>query len=105
MSSQKSPDIQLSPFMTANQLRELTKTLHDQYKAQWDKNGVVQFKTKRLAILQRMWGQQIQFIVACDELTNEGYRLMAIDEGKEVSSGGFSGAVQMHTFTSRKWNM
>ena len=74
-------NINLSGFTSSAQLRQLTQTLHDQYKSQWDKNGVVQIKTPSLAILQRRWGQQVQFIVACDQLSKEGYRLMAIDEG------------------------
>jgi len=28
-------------------------------------------------------GSQVEFIVAYDDLTKEGYRFMAIDEGKE----------------------
>jgi len=36
---------------------------------------------------------KVQFCVACDQLTKEGYRLMAIDEGQEVSSGGWRGGV------------
>jgi len=88
----------LSSTTSSEQLRQLTKTLHDQYKAQWDKNGVVQIKTQSLAILQRMWGQQVQFIVACDQLSKEGYRLMAIDEGKEGNSGGFSGGINAYFY-------
>lgn len=91
-------NIKLSSTMSATQLRELTKTLHNQYKAQWDKNGVVQFKSDSIAILQRMWGQQVQFIVACDQLTKEGYRLMAIDEGKTGSSGGLAGGVNAYFY-------
>jgi hypothetical protein len=90
--------VNLSENTSSVQLRQLTKTLHDQYKAQWDKNGVVQIKTPSLAILQRMWGQQVQFIVACDQLSKEGYRLMAIDEGKEGSSGGIAGGVNAYFY-------
>lgn len=57
----------------------------------WGKNGVIQFKNERIAILQRRVGAQVQFIVAYDDLTKEGYRLMAIDEGKETTAGGFTG--------------
>jgi hypothetical protein len=31
----------------------------DQYKPLWDKNGVIQFKNERIAILQRNWGRQV----------------------------------------------
>ena len=88
----------MSSTTSSEQLRQLTKTLHDHYKSQWDKNGVVQIKTQSLAILQRMWGQQVQFIVACDQLSKEGVRLMAIDEGKEGNSGGFSGGINAYFY-------
>jgi len=94
----KTTSMNLSECTTSIQLRQLIRTLHDQYKDQWDKNGVVQIKTESLAILQRMWGQQVQFIVACDQLSKEGYRLMAIDEGKEGSTGGFSGGVNAYFY-------
>lgn len=88
------------PSMTVEQLKQFISLKHDQYKAQWDKNGIIQFKNERMAILQRMWGQQVQFIVACDQLTKEGYRLMAIDEGKSggQSSGGFTGGVNAYFY-------
>ena len=62
-----------------------------EYKEHWDKNGVVQFKNERIAILKRAVGAQVQFIIAYDDLTKEGYRLMAIDEGKEIAGGGITG--------------
>jgi hypothetical protein len=52
------------------------------YKPSWDKNGVIQYKTEHIVILQRKWGIQVEFIIAFDDLTKEGYRLMAVDEGK-----------------------
>ena len=66
-----------------------------EYKAGWDKYGVIQYKTEHIAILNRTWGSQVEFIIAFDDLTKEGYRLMAIDEGKSGgdSSGGFTGGV------------
>jgi len=87
-----------SSFMSKVDLDHLLVTKHDQTKDQWDKNGVVQFKDEGIAILQRMWGSQVQFIVACSQITKEGYRLMAIDEGKEGSSGGFSGGVNAYFY-------
>ena len=45
-----------------------------------------------------MWGQQVQFIVAFDQVTREGFRLMAIDEGKEASAGGFSGGTSSYYY-------
>jgi len=79
-------------------LNLLLITKHDKTKEQWDKNGIVQFKDEAIAILQRKWGSQVQFIIACSQLTKEGYRLMAIDEGKEGSSGGFSGGVNAYFY-------
>lgn len=63
----------------------------DQYRPLWDKDGVIQFKNEHVAILQRKIGQQVEFIVAFDDLTRDVYRLMAIDEGKEASAGGIKG--------------
>tara|TARA_Y100000817_G_C16610322_1_gene434854 strand:+ start:121 stop:654 length:534 start_codon:yes stop_codon:yes gene_type:complete len=79
-------------------LTELQKR-SPQYKVEWDKNGIIQFKNERIAILQRMWGAQVEFIVAFDDLTNEGYRLMAIDEGKTANGGaGFSGGANAYFY-------
>ena len=66
----------------------------------WDKNGVIQYKTEYIAILQRSWGSQVEFIIAFDDLTREGYRLMAVDEGKSggQSSGGFTGGVNAYFY-------
>lgn len=58
-----------------------------QYKLEWDKNSVIQFKNERIAILKRMVGWQVQFIVAFDELTKDGYELKAIDEGQGIGDG------------------
>ena len=43
---------------------------------------------------------QVEFIIAFDDLTEEGYRLMAIDEGKSGgdSSGGFTGGVNAYFY-------
>jgi len=60
------------------------------YKMSWDKNGIIQFKNERMAVLQRIWGRQVEFIIAYDELAKEGYQLMAVDDGKRPSSEGIS---------------
>ena len=73
-------------------------TRTSQYKSAWNKNGIIQYKTDRIAILQRSWGRQVEFIIAYDDLTKEGYRLMAIDEGKEGSSGGIAGGVNAYFY-------
>jgi len=94
------PSKSSSRITTAADLTRLLQTRHDKTKSQWNKNGVVQYKDENIAILQRMWGQQVQFIIACSQVTNEGYRLMAIDEGKEggQSSGGFVGGLNAYFY-------
>jgi len=69
-----------------------------EYKPHWNKNGIIQFKNERIAILQRAWGAQVEFIIAYDDLTAEGYRLMAIDEGKQASTGGISGGANAYFY-------
>ena len=71
-----------------------------EYKPTWDKDGIIQYKTEYIAILQRRWGMQVEFIIAFDDLTREGYRLMAVDEGKTggQSSGGFTGGVNAYFY-------
>jgi len=59
-----------------------------QYKQLWDKDGVIQFKNERIAVLLRMWLKQIEFIIAFDDLVKEGYRLVAVDEAKEPDPHG-----------------
>lgn len=85
---------------SARKLRAIAVNFTPDYKEEWDKNGVVQFKNERIAILQRMWGAQVQFIVAFDQLTKEGYRCVAHDEGKTggQSSGGFTGGVNSYFY-------
>jgi len=80
-------------------LQELKNKI-DQYKPSWDKHGVIQFKNEYIAILQRMWGQQVEFIIAFDNLTKEGYRCIAHDEGKEggQASGGFTGGLNSYFY-------
>ena len=64
--------------------------LAPEYKKEWDRYGIIQFKNERMAILQRIWGRQVEFIVAFDELLKEGYQLVAIDEERQPSSGEIS---------------
>lgn len=74
-----------------------------QYKPLWDKNGIIQFKNERIAILKRQVGVQVEFIIAFDDLTREGYELKAIDEGKSMDTGlGVgSGASSYYYFQKR----
>ena len=69
-----------------------------EYKQKWNKNGIIQFKNERIAILKRQIGSQVEFIVAYDELTKEGYRLMAIDEGKEGNTGNLTGGLSAYFY-------
>ncbi len=82
-----------------NQQLQKLSSRTPEYKARWNKNGIIQFKNERIAILQRMWGAQVEFIIAYDDLTAEGYRLMAHDEGKEGGSGlGATGGVNSYFY-------
>ncbi len=66
------------------------KTRIDDYKKDWNKRGIIQFKNERMAILQRVWGSQVEFIAAFDDLTKEGYRLMAHDDNMGAGTGGIN---------------
>ena len=83
----------------ANELDRLAQLRHDEFKRQWRKGYTVQFKNDKIAILMRSQGSQVQFIVAFDQVTREGFRLMAIDEGKSVDGGaGFSGGISSYYY-------
>ncbi len=69
-----------------------------QYKANWNKAGFLQYKDEYVAILRRVWGAQVEFIIAYSDLTKEGYRLMAQDEGKSGSTGGLTGGVDSYYY-------
>ena len=75
------------------------KTRVADYKKDWNKRGIIQFKNDRIAILQRVWGSQVEFIIAFDDLTREGYRCIAHDEGKEGGSGlGATGGINSYFY-------
>ena len=75
------------------------KTRIADYKKDWNKRGIIQFKNDRIAILQRVWGSQVEFIIAYDDLTREGYRCIAHDEGKEGGSGlGATGGINSYFY-------
>ena len=82
---------------SSKQLEEL-KQRSPEYKKHWDKHGIIQFKNERIAILHRGQGAQVEFIVAFDDVTKEGYRLMAIDEGKEANIGGVTAGVSSYYY-------
>jgi hypothetical protein len=69
-----------------------------EYKKQWDKNGIVQLKNESIAILQRHYGAQVEFIIVFDDLTAEEYALKAIAEGKTGDSQGLSGDINSYFY-------
>lgn len=74
----------------------------ERYKPFWDKGGVIQFKNERIAILRRTFGLQVEFIIAFDDLTKEGYRLMVHDEGKEAKDSVLSGGIDSYFYFQKK---
>jgi hypothetical protein len=86
---------------TQAQISQLTAELYKrtpEYKKFWDKNGIIQFKNDRIAILKRSWGAQVEFIIAFDDLTAEGYELKAIDEGKTADAQGITGGINSYYY-------
>jgi hypothetical protein len=79
------------------ELNELS-TRSAEYKQKWNKNGIIQFKNERIAILKRQIGSQVEFIVAYDDLTKEGYRLMAVDEGMTAQGSGITGGASAYFY-------
>lgn len=69
-----------------------------EYKAKWNKGGVIEYKDEKCAILHRIYGAQVQFIIAFSDLTKEGYKLMVQDEGKTASTGGLTGGVDSYYY-------
>ena len=87
---------------TMNQQPRSLSSRVDDYKPLWDKRGVIQFKNEQIAILKRAIGAQVEFIIAFDDLTKEGYRLMVIDEGKETGIGGLGGGISSYFYFQRR---
>ena len=81
-----------SDITTADQLKEIIATEHDRFKATWDKKGTVVYKNERIAILKAENGKVVQFLVAFDQVTKEGYRLMGSGVGLEATSSMLGGA-------------
>ena len=92
----KEETIEAQKEIRADTQQLLTRT--PEYKKKWNKNGIVQFKNERIAILQRAFGVQVEFIIAFDDLTAEGYELKAIDEGKTGNAQGMSGGVNSYFY-------
>ena len=78
-----------SDITTPDQLKKLIDSEHDLYKSEWDKKNVVQFKNERIAILENKHGNQVQFIVAFDQVTKEGYSLMGVSTPQDAGVSHF----------------
>ena len=78
-----------SDITTSDKLKEIIATEHDRIKATWDKKNVVQFKNERIAILENKHGNQVQFIVAFDQVTKEGYNLMGVSTPQDTGVSHF----------------
>ena len=75
-----------SDITTADQLKEIIATEYDRFKATWDKKGTIVYKNERIAILKAENGKVVQFLVAFDQVTKEGYRLMGSGIGLDSVS-------------------
>ena len=75
-----------SDITTADQLKEIIATEHDRFKATWDEKGTIVYKNERIAILKAENGKVVQFLVAFDQVTKEGYRLMGSGKGLDSVS-------------------
>ena len=80
-----------SDITTADQLKEIIATEHDRFKATWDKKGTIVYKNERIAILKAENAKFVQFLVAFDQVTKEGYRLMGSGIGLDAQSTGLAG--------------
>ena len=75
-----------SDITTADQLKEIIATEHDRFKATWDKKGTIVYKNERIAILKASTEKFERFLVAFDQVTKEGYRLMGSGIGLDSVS-------------------
>ena len=75
-----------SDITTADQLKEIIATEHDRFKATWDKKGTIVYKNERIAILKASTEKFELFLVAFDQVTKEGYRLMGSGIGLDSVS-------------------
>ena len=73
-----------SNITTSDKLKEIIATEHDRIKATWDKKNVVRFKNERIAVLENKHGREVQFIVAFDQVTKEGYSLMGVSTPEDA---------------------
>ena len=75
-----------SDITTADQLKEIIATEHDRFKATWDKKGTIVYKNEQIAILKASTEKFERFLVAFDQVTKEGYRLMGSGIGLDSVS-------------------
>ena len=75
-----------SDITTADQLKEIIATEYDRFKATWDKKGTIVYKNERIAILKASTEKFERFLVAFDQVTKEGYRLMGSGIGLDSVS-------------------
>ena len=70
----------------------------DEVRKKYKKNRFYEYKDEYCAILQRIAGAEVQFIKAFSDLTREGYRLMAQDEGGSINAGFVSAGVNAYFY-------
>ena len=75
-----------SDITTADQLDDIIATEHDRFKDACDKKGTIVYKNERIAILKASTEKFERFLVAFDQVTKEGYRLMSSDIGLDSVS-------------------
>ena len=68
-----------------NQQSEEKKKKFDEIKSRFEKHGTVIYKDEYCAIVKKI--DDLSFIMAFSDLTREGYRLMAQDEGGQFHLG------------------
>ena len=61
--------------------------MNEEYKDKFRKNDVIEFVNDNIALVQRKWGNQVEFIEAFDKLTKEGFVLRANESYPSKWSG------------------
>jgi len=67
----------------------------------YKKDRLYEYKDEYCAILQRIGGAEVAFIKAFSDLTREGYRLMAQDEGGSLNLGIVTAGVNAYFYFQR----
>ncbi len=86
-------------------LKQMEQNLQErvpQYKPNWNKGGVIQYKDENCAVLHRSLGKQVEFLIAFSDLSKEGYILVATDDVKSGGGGSFSGGVDSYYYFQNK---